>query len=205
MLIPKAVFKLRRLVGEIHHGALASVEVARDGTRSVATATNGKVLGQVTWPDIEDDEFPCLSQGTPLNAALIPAAVAESAERAIPKRPTKPVLGYAQLSQSADGKAELTATDLDTTVCLPFRPADGTYPDTSAVFTKPDTRVRLGVDLLQTLLKTIADVHGKDVLVDCTVPNDGKPVQFVVWAPASALRGRYLIMPCVRTGEVPNV
>ena len=96
----------------------------------------------------------------------IPAAVARKMIGAMPKRPTIPILGGAQLGKGAeDGTATITATDL-TAPCTAVLKLDeqGRFPSYERCLPKPEresVKVVLAVDVLEHLIKAAKAIVDK--------------------------------------------
>lgn len=160
MLINKASLSVRHCVGEKGRYDLQALQL-RAG--SVA-ATDGCIAAVVNGaPDgLEARDFPVV-EGSPLVAPMEQPKYLDAASAVIkfPTKPRLPILRTGLVTEKG-----IVTTDLSDSTITAFLPdAKINFPDFSKVIPKPSEKptfqVILGLGVLQKLVKTLADFHGR--------------------------------------------
>lgn len=134
-----------------------------DGT---CEATDGHCLVRVHTPTRgEASEYPCPFEGwtapeVPAEGFILPSADAKAASKLPPRKSWLPMLTENVLLESLNGRAKLTATDLDRWTAVEPRPIEGPYPRCDQVFPRPEDATacfELNPRLLAKTLLTLAD------------------------------------------------
>lgn len=136
-------------------------------TPKYTEATDGACLVRVTLPDADPADFPAIdghTNGSTAEHIQLPASVAKSALRALPKGRTVsrlPILGNASLDPAT---SSIACTDLESPTVLRYTPdpAPTLYPDTDRVFPsdRPTATVNVDAKRLADLLAFLATVSG---------------------------------------------
>jgi hypothetical protein len=164
MLIRKESFKVAAVAStEASRPQLNGVHVMPDGT---CEATDGHCLVRVHTPARGDAaDYPCPFPGwtapeVPAEGFILRSADAKAAAKLPPRKGQLPMLTENVLLESLNGRAKLTATDLDRWTAVEPRPIEGPYPRCDAVFPRPDDAVAVhefNPRLLARTLLTLAD------------------------------------------------
>jgi hypothetical protein len=164
MLIRKASFKVAAVAScDAVRPNLNGVHVMPNGT---CEATDGHCLVRVHTPTRGDSsEYPCPFPGwkaptVPVEGFIVPTADAKAAAKLPPRKSCLPMLTENVLLESLNGRAKLTATDLDRWTAVEPRPIEGPYPLCDCVIPKADDMgqaVEFNPRLLAKTLLTLAD------------------------------------------------
>jgi hypothetical protein len=164
MLIRKESFKVAAVAScEATRPNLNGVHVMADGT---CEATDGHCLVRVHTPTRGDaSEYPVPFKGwtapeVPKDGFIIPTADAKAAAKLPPRKGWNTLLTENVLLESLNGRAKLSATDLDRWTAVEPRPVEGPFPNCDCVIPKADdmsTGVEFNPRLLAKTLLTLAD------------------------------------------------
>lgn len=210
MLIPRRIFAMRQLASQdTARFQLNGVHFTREDGKPVAVATDGKVLGHVSWSEDNWEEMPEI--GTVKPAAPVDSTRTtlrsddcERAEKIVPKKHGKPILGNCYLDEpSLNGTATLTATDLDRSDTVTAEPIDGTFPDYTVALPKGKAKATVilnGAYLAQsvkTLLALMAPVEkGKPPMIRLEIHGPDRPIALI--AEQAGQVATVLVMPIVQ-------
>jgi hypothetical protein len=130
-------------------------------------ATDGHVLFEVSANGNHSDEFPALTQkglkATKPDNQIIGSGTISAVLKAMPKVKHLPILSNAELLKQGKKAMVFRTTDLETESITKFKPLEGPYPNTDAVYpvsrrqpyTHPcrptEYEIKLGVSILQQL------------------------------------------------------
>jgi hypothetical protein len=164
MLIRKESFKVAAVAStDACRPQLNGVHVTPDGT---CEATDGHCLVRVHTPTRGDvTEYPCPFPGwtapeVPAEGFILPTADAKAAAKLPPKKGQLVMLTENVLLESLNGRAKLSATDLDRWTAVEPRPIEGPYPRCDMVIPRPEDMgeaVEFNPRLLAKTLLTLAD------------------------------------------------
>lgn len=138
LLPPKVLNVVKAASDDAIQYQLTSVYIERkkDAERPSVTATDGKVLAQVTWQEENWKEFPDVGMRVdpkPGFSAIVPSKTALELSRTKEASKSKPILNQLALDEhEANGTVTFATTDLDTTRKLEPRTIDGAYPNYSS-------------------------------------------------------------------------
>jgi hypothetical protein len=150
-----------------------AVRVEPTGT---VVATNGHILIKATDANpTADEDFPQVAtapfHGNIAAPVLVSTDICKRLIAAMPKRDTLPVLHTVQVGRNgSDSTAQLTVTDLNMPVSVTISEADThSFPAYERVFPNPTraaVTIRLGVPVLQALLKSAKAIDASSIRFD---------------------------------------
>lgn len=150
---------------------LASKEESRFSINGIlvtpeeTVATNGHILARVTMPKVDGDfpDFPGCTRAEQFEPFVLDRKTAKEIARAIPIRPTLPILEHVLIgSEGSNGTASLAVTDLELTRVFLTKKTTLPFPDYKKVFPKdsPEYVVAFNCDYLIAALKQVRGFIG---------------------------------------------
>jgi hypothetical protein len=193
---------------------MEAVRLERDERGSpLAVATDGHQLLIVGWAEPSPADFPEIGNVGQVDgfSALIPPAAWKEAGKALPKRPSKEILSYVLVDESATNPLSLTTTDLQNVRHFSPPAAEGRFPRWQEVISpltllpklkgRPRYAVRVQItpklmaDLLTTMAKMLGD--NSDGVTLYVPVNGDTPLQ--IQAKGDSFQALGVIMPLTPT------
>lgn len=165
---PKAEYALNPQVLKL--GTLAPKDESRFTLNGIlidkdhAVVTDGHLLAKVNLPKVRLDEVPTIrgmKVAREWNPFVLPTAMASEALKALPKKPSLPILANAFVGEGDDKHVEIGVTDASRPKVIADKRPDGTYPDWQRVCPqdKPDYEIVVNAALLKRMLEYAIAFH----------------------------------------------